>query len=128
MGLPPSPVLPECMHASCFLMPACTCEPLLHAYAADTRYRSAGAELASVISFLLQLGGQDMAQPLALDAMQPAEGEICAHLALLGLLLPFRRARCTPLQSPLAVAAGPNIVICATLTWLIQHTMYMTMA
>lgn len=43
-----------------------------------------------MVSFLLQLGGQEAAQPIPLDSMQGPEQDICADLALLGLLLPFR--------------------------------------
>lgn len=43
-----------------------------------------------MVSFLLQLGGHEAAQPISLAPMQPNEQDICADLALLGLLLPFR--------------------------------------
>ena len=45
-----------------------------------------------MISFLLQLGGQEVSQPMSLERLHPAERDICGDLALLGLLLPFRCA------------------------------------
>ncbi|KAK9793768.1 hypothetical protein WJX73_008837 [Symbiochloris irregularis] len=62
---------------------------LLRAYI-DLAKNQSGAELASVVSFLLQLGGHEAAQPISLASMQANERDICADLALLGLLLPFR--------------------------------------
>lgn len=52
----------------------------------------AGAELASVVGFLLRLGFQEAGRPHPLAALSPKERSIAGHLAQLGLLYAFRCA------------------------------------
>jgi len=51
--------------------------------------RTSSTELASVISFLLQLGLQGQQQCMQLRALGELEQTIAAHVAQLGLLKPF---------------------------------------
>ena len=50
----------------------------------------AGSELASAVSFLLQLGFLEPGRPSRAAPLTPLERTIAGHLAQLGLLLPFR--------------------------------------
>eukprot|EP00195_Chlamydomonas_chlamydogama_P010376 CAMPEP_0202894508 /NCGR_PEP_ID=MMETSP1392-20130828/3906_1 /ASSEMBLY_ACC=CAM_ASM_000868 /TAXON_ID=225041 /ORGANISM="Chlamydomonas chlamydogama, Strain SAG 11-48b" /LENGTH=534 /DNA_ID=CAMNT_0049579235 /DNA_START=140 /DNA_END=1743 /DNA_ORIENTATION=- len=58
-------------------------------YIRDAEARS-GAELSSVMSFLMQLGFRRVGQPCAFDALSSMERRIAAHMMQLGLLQPFR--------------------------------------
>ncbi|KAG1673265.1 hypothetical protein FOA52_002545 [Chlamydomonas sp. UWO 241] len=57
-------------------------------YIRDAEARS-GAELASVVSFIMQLGFRRVGQPCRLGALAPTERAIAGHLMQLGLLMPF---------------------------------------
>ena len=50
----------------------------------------AGARLAQVVSFLLQLGGQGVGSPLPAEGFDELQASIAADLSRLGLLLPFQ--------------------------------------
>ncbi len=54
----------------------------------------AGADLASVFGFLLQLGFRQVGQPASLKELGAAQRAIAAHMMQLGLLCPFQ-ARCS---------------------------------
>ena len=49
-----------------------------------------GKELVHVISFLLQMGFKELGVPFRLAELDPLQANIAAHMAQLGLLLPFR--------------------------------------
>lgn len=65
----------------------------------------AGGELVHVMSFLLQMGFMEVGVPFPLLGLDPLQANIAAHLAQLGLLMPFRW------EGLLLVAAF----------WLLQH-------
>jgi hypothetical protein len=49
-----------------------------------------GAELASVVSFLLQLGFRDVGVPFPITDLTPLEQGIASDMARVGLVFPFR--------------------------------------
>lgn len=65
---------------------------------------ASGAALASVISFLLQLGLQGR-RPVQYAVLGPLEQRVAAHMAQLGLLLPFRPDRTDLWLLPTRLAA-----------------------
>eukprot|EP00884_Botryococcus_braunii_P023136 jgi/Botrbrau1/9506/Bobra.0252s0121.1 len=62
---------------------------LLKEYIRSAEKRS-GAELASVVSFLLQLGFRDVGVPFPITDLTPLEQGIASDMARLGLVFPFR--------------------------------------
>ncbi|KAK9806388.1 hypothetical protein WJX72_012519 [[Myrmecia] bisecta] len=62
---------------------------LLQQYISSAENRS-GAELSSVVSFMLQLGFQEVGYPTPTATLTAQERIIAAHMAQLGLLLPFK--------------------------------------
>jgi hypothetical protein len=52
-----------------------------------------GGELASALSFLMQLGFRQVGRPYHLDALTPLEQQIACHMAQLGLLYTFVAVR-----------------------------------
>ncbi|GBF95756.1 general transcription factor IIH subunit 4-like [Raphidocelis subcapitata] len=72
---------------------------------------ASGAELASVLSFLMQLGFRQVGRPYALSGLGPLEQRIAAHMAQLGLLYTLKAEGgtyfCpTPLAATLCGGAG----------------------
>jgi transcription initiation factor TFIIH subunit 4 len=87
---------------------------VLRQYVAGAEAAPGGA-LAAAVSFLLQLGFQ-RAAPLRAAALAPAERAIAAHMAQLGLLLPFRaggEAWLSPTRLAVATAGGAGAAAAA---------------
>jgi hypothetical protein len=100
-------------HGNASCGPACSCQPphsrwpaprggalaawpqrgpaLQHALLAQ--HLPAGSELASALSFMMQLGFMRVGQPYAFDGLSPLEQRIAAHMAQLGLLHTFVAVR-----------------------------------
>ncbi len=71
------------------LSPACRQGPKTPRRFLNLCTARAGSELASLMSFLLQLGFQDPNTPLALSSLDAPQQAIAAHMAQLGVLTPF---------------------------------------